>query len=157
LRYVPFRRRGFLPRRKQGNPNHHGPRRQEIGTGCGIQLAGSRAVKTTARWKSPLVAQGPRSGPAALPSARVLAAPQTGQSALGLAPHRPRFPRTYRPRRQNHGAVEKPPTIKIGGLESEPCATFPFGGAGSCRAANRVIRIIMGHALKNRGRATRYK
>jgi hypothetical protein len=27
-----------------------------------------------------------------------------------------------RPRRQNHGAVEKPPTIKIGGLEGEPCA-----------------------------------
>ncbi|MGB9487841.1 MAG: hypothetical protein WCD04_17220 [Terriglobia bacterium] len=29
-----------------------------------------------------------------------------------------------KPRRQNHGAVEKPPAIKIGGLESQPCAIF---------------------------------
>jgi hypothetical protein len=28
------------------------------------------------------------------------------------------------PRRQSHRAVEEPPTIKIGGLESKPCATF---------------------------------
>ena len=29
--------------------------------------------------------------------------------------------------------------------------------AGSCRAANRVIRIIMGRAAKNWGQATGYK
>jgi len=65
---------------------------------------------------SPLVAQGPRSGPfaplragsAALPATRVLAAAQTGQCALGLAPRRIRFLKTSKPRRQNHGAVEKP-------------------------------------------------
>jgi len=51
-----------------------------------------------------VVAQGPQSGPGALPATRVLAAPQTGQSALGLAPRRIRFLRTSRPRRQNHGA-----------------------------------------------------
>jgi hypothetical protein len=33
------------------------------------------------------------------------------------------------PGRRNHDAVEKPPAIKIGGLESEPCATFSCGGA----------------------------
>jgi len=71
-------------------------------------------------------AQGPRSGPAALPATRVLAASQTGQSALGL----PRAEYGFRehpgraavaltpqggvgatlawPRRQSHGAVEKP-------------------------------------------------
>jgi hypothetical protein len=82
-----------------------------------------RTPPTPPRLCRPLVAQGPRSDLAALPATRVLAASQTGQRGLGLAPHRIRFPRTYRPRRQNHGAVEKPSAIKIGGLESEPCAT----------------------------------
>jgi hypothetical protein len=84
---------------------------------------------------TPLVAQGPQSGPAALPATRVLAAPQTGQSALGLAPRRICFPRTSRPRRQELGTGYRiqireaaPSKPRRGGkaarLESEPCATY---------------------------------
>jgi hypothetical protein len=70
--------------------------------------SGPRTAPTRPRLCSPLVAQGPRSGPAALPATRVLAASQTGQSAFGLAPRRIRFLKTSRPRRQSHRAVEKP-------------------------------------------------
>jgi hypothetical protein len=87
-----------------------------------------------------LVAQGPRSGPAALPATWVLAAPQTGQSALGLAPRRIRFPRTSRPRRQNHGAVEEPQ-----GWRASLALHFS-NDAGSCRAANRTMRFRLGPA-----------
>jgi len=90
----------------------------------------------------PLVAQGPRSGPAALPATRVLAASQTGQSGLGLAPRRIRFPRTSRPRRQSHGAVEKPTCSA--GPAVRPCGSS--SDAGSCRAANRTIRFRLGPA-----------
>ncbi|MGB7591931.1 MAG: hypothetical protein WCD04_05530 [Terriglobia bacterium] len=33
-------------------------------------------------------------------------------------------PNSHAARRQTRAAVEKPPTIKIGGLESGPCATL---------------------------------
>jgi hypothetical protein len=77
-------------------------------SGTVTYCSGPRTAPTPPRLCSPLVAQGPRSGPAALPATRLLAAPQTGQSALGLAPRRIRLLGTSRPRRQNHGAVEKP-------------------------------------------------
>jgi hypothetical protein len=44
------------------------------------------------------------------------------------------------------GTASRPPTAK--GL-----ALHLSSGAGSCRAANKVIRIIAGHALKSRGQA----
>ena len=113
---------------------------------CGASWA-SASVATTRRRSggsspqySPLVAQGPRSGPAALPAVRALAAPQTGQSALGLAPRRIRFLRISRPRRQNRGAVEKPQ-----GWRASLALHFSCG-AGSCRAANRTIRFRLGPA-----------
>jgi hypothetical protein len=73
--------------------------------GTATYCSGPRTAPTP---PSLLVAQGPQSGPAALPATRVLGASQTGQSALGLAPRRIRLLKTSRPRRQNHGAVEKP-------------------------------------------------
>ena len=60
------------------------------------------------------VAQGPLSGPAALPAGRVFAAPPTGQIALGLAPHRMRFARTSRPCRLVRVAVEEPQGRRAG-------------------------------------------
>ena len=47
-----------------------------------------------------------------------------------------------------------------GGPRSAGPALRPCGSssdAGSCRVANRVVRIIVGRALKNRGQATGYK
>jgi hypothetical protein len=104
------------------------------------------------------VAQGPRSGPAALPATRVLAASQTGQSGLGLDPHRIRFPRTYGPRRQKHGTVEEPqgwraslalhslsaawckhrPPLRLAGLQASLAVQFiPCHACAGCSSQGR--------------------
>ena len=108
--------------------------------GTVASCSGPRTAPTPPRLCSPLVAQGPRSGPAALPATRLLAAPQTGQSALGLAPRRIRLLGTSRPRRQNHGAVEEPQ-----GWRASLALHFS-NDAGSCRAANRTMRFRLGPA-----------
>ena len=49
---------------------------------------------------------------------------------------------------QKPPAAEGPPILMADGSSS---------GAGSCRASNKVIRIIMGRAVKNWGQVTGYK
>jgi len=108
----------------------------------GGRTGSRRQVSGAGRQKSALVAQGPRSGPAALPATPVLAASPTGQSALGLATRRIRFLRTSRPHRQSHGAVEKPTCSA--GPAVRPCGSS--SDAGSCRVANRTMRFRLGPA-----------
>jgi len=106
----------------------------------GVTVTYCSGPRTAPTPPTPLVAQGPRSGPAALPATRVFAASQTGQSALGLAPRRICFPRTSRPRRQELGTGYRiqireaaPSKPRRGGkaarLESEPCATYSSSGS----------------------------
>ena len=77
-------------------------------TDCHLLLCPSHGATPT----QPACSAGPAvrsvSPRTALPATRVLAAPQTGQSALGLAAHGIQFLRTSRPDRQSHNAVEKP-------------------------------------------------
>jgi hypothetical protein len=68
-----------------------------------------RWVKESSEIPPERVAQGPRSGPAALPAVRAFAAPPQDNPSFHGSSLEPSHPKTFPyPRRQMHGAVEKP-------------------------------------------------